>query len=172
MHFVSDVFKKAMTQVQLPYSAVYPTSTTRLDGSTKSKSSRHGPYNGQKMELMQCPYTNCKAKPMGRTRCINGSAVHSTKQANHMSTQAGVMSLTASVVLQGQLEDSGVLSGPNMHALLTPQRPLEGPAAKFMADQFNVRVLYVYTVAWHLSLCNTTPECIDTMLSLCCNRVC
>ena len=75
-----------------------------------------------------------------------------------MSTQGGVMALTASVVLQGQLEDAGVLSGPNLHALVKRPRPLEGPAAQFMANQFSVREwLYVYTVAWHQSLCNPTP---------------
>jgi hypothetical protein len=108
---------------------------------------------------MQCAYTNCKAEPLGRAGYVNPSAVLATKQANRMSTQAGVMTLTASVVLQGQLKDAGVLSGPNIHALLTPRRLLEGPAAEFMAHQLNVRGLYVYTVAsrWHQSLRNTMP---------------
>ena len=152
MHFVSNILKKSMTQVQLPHSAVYQPSTSR------SNNSSHGPYTGDKLISMQCAYTNCLAEPLGRAGHVNPSAVLSNKQANRMSTQGGVMALTASVVLQGQLEDAGVLSGPNLHALVKPPRPQEGPAAQFMANQFNVREwLYVYTVAWHQSLCNPMP---------------
>ena len=150
MHFVSNVLKKSVTQLQLPHSAVYPPSTSR------SNNSRHGPYNGDKLILMQCAYTNCLAEPLGRAGHVNPSAVLSNKQANCMSTQGGVMALTASVVLQGQLEDAGVLSGPNLHALVKPPRPLEGPAAQFMANQFNVREWYILLrgTSLYVTLCH------------------
>ena len=83
MHFVSNILKKSMTQVQLPHSAVYQPSTSR------SNNSRHGPYTGDKLILMQCAYTNCLAEPLGRAGHVNPSAVLSNKQANRMSTQGG-----------------------------------------------------------------------------------
>ena len=141
MHFLGKVFKMSMTEVQLPHSAVYPPGT---------KGSRHGPYNGDKLMSMLCPYTNCVAEPSGRAGVVTAAQVLVKKQANRMSTQGTVMASTATAVLHRQLEATGVISGNHLHALARPARPLQGSAEVFMDKQFQVREYVVYMVQFEV----------------------
>ena len=143
MHFVAKVFKMSMTEVQLPHSAVYPT--------TGNKGTRHGPYNGDKMMSMMCPYTNCLAEPGGRAAVVTAAQVLVKKQANRMSTQGTVMASTATAVLHGQLETSGVISANSLHALVRGGNRLKGSAEVFMHTQFQVREYGVCTVRFEVN---------------------
>jgi hypothetical protein len=142
MHFVAKVFKMSMTQVQLPHSAVYPTG---------SKGGRHGPYNGDKLMSMMCPYTNCLADPAGRAAVVTAAQVLVKKQANRMSTQGTVMASIATAALYRQLEATGVVSGNSLHVLARPARRLDGSAGIFMNDQFQVREYVVYMVQFEVN---------------------
>ena len=141
MWFLAKVFKMSMTEVQLPHSAVYPPG---------SKGSRHGPYNGDKLMSMSCSYTNCVAEPSGRAEVVTAAQVLVKKQANRVSTQGGLMAQTTAAALHRELEANGVLSGPNLHALARPARPLQGSAEVIMDKEFQVREFVVFMMQFEV----------------------